>query len=183
MRPVDTAQDLVIFPKPIGLRLVLTAIGTIALGAVGLWFALEPFNWLMAVLSGGLGLLGVWMTWAFTVKRAKGNPAPAMMLSPQGLHLLTGVTGVVPWGSINGLGSYNTRGGTGLVINIDKAALAALDQSSVFKAARKFDAAIGVHALIFFQQQVEVPLHDLADMLHDYSVAHGGPPLQPNRHD
>lgn len=181
MMQVDTSARLTIFPKPIDWKMLLGS-GVIA----GLSFAVVPFAWAdgaqsIAWMSGGLGASMALMLVLLIRKRARGNPDPSLMLGPEGLHLMTGTTGVIPWAEVNGLGSYAFRGNKALVININKDALAMLEQGKFFKKARKFDAALGVHALLFFQQQVEVPLHDLADMLHDYSIAHGGPPLQPNR--
>lgn len=181
MTRVDTSQELKIFPKPVGFTLIASAIGVVLLGLGGIVLGITDQMPVIAVMSGGLAVLGIWMTWAFVRRRNHGRPDATMMLSPEGLHVMTAATGVIPWGAVNGLSSYSTRQMKRLVINVDEAALAALTPSKAFKASRKFDAAIGVHVLIYYQQQVEVPLHDLADMIHDYSVAHGGPPLQPNR--
>lgn len=182
MPGVTTDEQVTIFPRPLGRKLLLGN-GVIAVGSL----AIVPFAWrdqdyAMAWLALGFGVAILCLV-AFMIRhRARGTPIPTLMLSPEGLHLLTGTKGVIPWGRVNGLGSYASRHMRGLVINVDKDALAALEQSAVFKASRKFDAAIGVHALIILEAQSEVPLHDLADMIHDYSIAHGGPPLQPNRH-
>lgn len=181
MTRVDTSRELVIFPRAVRKRNI-ALVGVIgALGVAVLPMAWAEANWVMA--ASGLFMIALcgWIMWALARRLARGNVNPALKLSPQGLHLMTGTTGLIPWPEVNGLGSTHVGGNKSLVINVNKAAMAQLQEGPFFKAARKFDTALGVHALVLLQTQVEVPLHDLADMIHDYSIAHGGPALQPNR--
>ena len=181
MTTVDTSQSLTIFPQAAGLQAIGVSLLTAVLGGIGIWLGLEQDQWPLSVLTGWLLPLGLWMTWFYARRHRAGNPDPALTLSPEGLRLMTGTTGLIRWGQVNGIGSAQIGGNRALVINVDEAAMAQLDQSRFTKTTRKFDAALGVHALIFFQTQVEIPLHELADMIHDYSIAHGGSALQPNR--
>ncbi len=180
MKPLGTSQNLTIFPKPVGVSMI---IGSIALGLFGA--ALLPFvyadqEW--GLVGGGVFLimLGAVLGVALIRKRAKGNVDPVLMLSPQGLHLMTGTTGVVPWRDFKSLGSFSIKGNAALIVNIDVAAMARLQQSEFFRKARKVDAAIGIHGLTFLQQSLEIPIPEVAQILHQYSIAHGGPALQPD---
>lgn len=181
MTRVDTSRDYVIFPQSVRKRDIAIIAGIGALGAVVLPAAWLETNWVM--MGSGLCMLSLCggLAWALARRRARGNPDPALKLSPQGLHLMATTTGVIPWAEVNGLGSVYVGSNKALVINVNEGALAQLKESAFFKASRKFDTALGVHALLIFQTNVEVSLYDLADMIHDYSIAHGGPALQPNR--
>ena len=181
MTPVDTSQEMVIFPQAVRMR-DIALIGVLAvMGAAVLPVASAESD--RVIVGCGLFLLTLcgWLTWALVRKRARGNPDPSLKLSPQGLHLMTGTKGLIPWREVHEVRTVYVGSNKALMIHVRAGATSRLEESPFFKAARKFDTALGIHALMFFQTNVEVPLSDLAEMIHDYSIAHGGPALQPNK--
>lgn len=181
MTTVDTRQELVVFPQTLRKRNIALLAGLAILSAVLLPVGWAEANWIMVGLSGFIALLCGGLALRVFRRYRRGTPDPALTLSPQGLYLMTGTTGLIPWTEITGLGLVYVGSNKALVVNVTKGAIGRLEESPFFKASRKLDTALGIHALLFFQTNVEVPLHDLADMIHDYSIAHGGPALQPNR--
>ncbi|ABD53743.1 STM3941 family protein [Jannaschia sp. CCS1] len=180
MTQVDTSQRLTIFPRAIGWKMLLGCAAIVAGSLAIVPFAWVDQAWPIVWLSAGFGTFMLVLLVLLIRKRARGTPDPALMLTPEGLHFLTGTVGVVPWRDVRSLGSFAVKGNQALVINVEKAAIARLDQGKFFKTSRKLDAAIGIHGLTFFQQQLELPIPEVARLLHQYSLAHGGPALQPD---
>lgn len=180
MTPVDTVQELVIFPKPISIGMIVGSFALAALGGVVLPLTWMDQDWFVVGCAVFMLLLGLVLGVLLIRKRRRGNPDATLMLSPRGLQLMTGTTGVIAWRDLKSLGSFSMKGNQALVISIEKAAIDALEQSNFRKQSRKVDAAIGIHRLTFFQQQLEIPIPEVARLLHNYSIAHGGPALQPD---
>lgn len=180
MMRVDTSQEMVIFPKPIGWKMIAPCFAIALLGAVVIPMAWPDREWGMVVLGAGLLAVGLLIAIMLFRKRNRGAVDATLKLSPEGLHLMTGTTGVIAWPMIKNLGSMSIKGSKALVINIDKAAIDGLEKSRFFETSRKLDKALGIHGLTFFEQQLELPVAEVAHLLHQYSIAHGGPALQPD---
>ncbi|MEJ6390687.1 hypothetical protein [Gymnodinialimonas ulvae] len=176
--PIDTSQDYVIFPHPITIGMLLGILAVGSLGVLVIPMALRDGDWSMVWLGGGWSAFCLLILVLLLRKRAAGHPEPTLVLSSEGLRLLQSPAGVIPWTAIRSVGTVRYRYLQGASVTIDKAALDALDQGPAFKAARTFDAAIGVHVLIFPKQKLEIPVPDFIDLLHSYSIAYGGPPLR-----
>jgi hypothetical protein len=98
MTRVDTNEQITIFPKPIGWKMLLGG-GVIAVCSL----AMVPFAWSdgdypIAWLALGFGVFVVLLLALLIRKNARGNPVPALMLSPEGLHLMGGTKGRDPLG-------------------------------------------------------------------------------------
>lgn len=175
---INPHEETVLFSRAIGWKLVLGCIAIAALGAVVLPIAWQSGEWVPFGAGVFLLLVGVALTVALLRKRANADPGPSVSLSRDGLEMHQNAVGVVPWSDVERLSYMNVKAAQFLLIHIAPAAMARLEQSNFLRNARKLDTAVGVSALTFHQQNLEVPLPDFEAMLHTYSVTHGGPALQ-----
>ncbi|UWQ95273.1 hypothetical protein K3728_16560 [Rhodobacteraceae bacterium M385] len=175
---INPQEETVLFARAIGWKLILGCIAIAALGAVVLPIAWQSGEWVPFGAGVFLLFLGVVLSVALLRKRAKAEPGPAVTLSPNGLEMHQNAVGVVPWSDVERLSYMNVKATQLMLVHIAPAAMARLAQSNFLRKARKLDTAVGVSALTFHQQNLEIPLPDFETMLHTYSVTHGGPALQ-----
>lgn len=171
-------ETTTLFAHQIGWKLILGCVAIAALGAVVMPFTWQSGEWVPFGAGVFLFLVGALLTVALLRKRAKADPGPAVTLSPNGLEMHQNAVGVVPWGDVERVSYLNVNATRLLLVHIAPAAMARLEQSDFLRKARKLDTAVGVSALTFHQQNLEIPLQDFEAMLHAYSVTHGGPALQ-----
>lgn len=177
---IDTQAELSIFPKPIGKSLIVGCLGIIALGGAVIPFAWPDRDWRVIIAGAIVFCAGLGLLVALLRRRARGSPLPSITLSPAGLEFHAGLEGIVPWAAVLRLGSQSIANTPALLIHLDKQTLDALPQGAFFETSRKFDAALGIHSVALMQQQLELPIETVANLLHHYSITHGGPALQPD---
>lgn len=180
IRQLSTSQNFMVFPQSVGFMMCVGGAVTAASGAVGIWVGWQGDQWMMPVLTGWLLPLGLWMIGAYLTDPGARNPDATLMLSPEGVHFLIEATGVVPWTELHSIGGYLVKGNPGLIINVEEEAMERLSHSEFFRKSHRLDATYGTNGLLIYQQQSKLPLVDLAALLHRYSIAHGGPALQPD---
>ncbi|NSX55058.1 STM3941 family protein [Parasulfitobacter algicola] len=173
----NTQETITIFPNQIGWGLIIGIALIGVFGAAMMVVTWSEQEWIIIAMCAALGAFGLGFALLLIRKRRKGISNPTLMLSPSGLHLMAGATGVIPWNMIQSLGHLSVKGQHALVLNVEKSAIDVLNQSAAVKTSRKIDAAIGINGITFFQQHLQLPIEVVAELLHQYSVAHGGLPL------
>jgi hypothetical protein len=176
MKQVDVSEPLVICAKPVGMGLLLGCAVIAVICALTVWWGVRLGDTGMVVVAGLLALLFAVLTGGLIWRRGQPN-TPSLTLSQAGIEVHKGVSGIVPWPMVEGVGGLSVKGQQALIIHVDADVWTQLEQSKTFSTTRKLDQAIGVDGLTFFQQALEIPIAELVQILHAYSTAHGGRPL------
>lgn len=176
----DLSEELVIYPGHISVGLIIGMFILGALGAALMYIGLLDNDWLPLGLGFGLALIGFGLAVLLIRKRARvsqNGAEPTVKLAPDGLHFYVGAKGRVPWAEVERLSYLTVKGTSMLLVHMSEKRLATLEKSKAFEKAQKLDRMIGITGMSLHQQQLEMPLEVVAELIHQYSMAHGGRPL------
>ena len=178
--PIDPQQPYVIRTGKLGWKYLIVALFCVGLGlAVIPAVDGQPVMIVLGALTALLGLLGLFAVWRTNFRPRK----IVMTLSPEGLHLHHGATGIIPWPDVLGARQV-VMGGRARIhylhISVSPGVIDRLDHSRAFKKMRKLDKALGVDCLLFVETQLSVSIAQAIELLEIYHTAHAGPWASPD---
>ena len=175
--PIDPQQPYVIHIAKLGWKYLITGLFCLGLGLAVIPIGRaegEAFLIGFGVLVALIGLLCLYAVWLTNFRPRK----MVMTLSPEGLRLHHGVTGLIPWAEVLGARRV-VLGGRARVrylhVSVAPGVTDRLKTTRFRATMRKLDRALGIDRLLFVETQLSVTIAQAIELLEIYQTAHAGP--------